>query len=89
MTGVAFDQSVGVTRTPVQLSSRDLTRHYITRVPGRFKNAKRVVRAVDDVSLELIAGKVTAVVGESGSGKSVLARMLARIVRSSRDSRST
>jgi peptide/nickel transport system ATP-binding protein len=81
MTGVAFDQSVGVTRTPVQLSSRDLTRHYITRVPGRFKNAKRVVRAVDDVSLELIAGKVTAVVGESGSGKSVLARMLARIVR--------
>jgi peptide/nickel transport system ATP-binding protein len=69
------------TRTPVQLSARDLTRHFVTRVPGRFVKAKHVVRAVDDVSLDLTAGKITAVVGESGSGKSVLARMLARIVK--------
>ena len=68
------------TRTPVQLSARHLTRHFTVRTPGRLKNAKRVVRAVDDVSLDLVAGKVVAVVGESGSGKSVLARMLARIV---------
>jgi peptide/nickel transport system ATP-binding protein len=81
MTDVALDRSAEVTRTPVQLSSRDLTRHFTTRVPGRFVNAKRIVRAVDNVSLELVAGKVTAIVGESGSGKSVLARMLARIVR--------
>jgi len=63
-----------------QLSARGLTRHYTTRVPGRFLHSKRVVRAVDDVSLDLFEGHVTAVVGESGSGKSVLARMLARIV---------
>ena len=69
-----------LTRPPAQLSARHLTRHYTTRVPGRFRNAKRVVRAVDDVSLDLVEGRVTAVVGESGSGKSVLARMLARIV---------
>lgn len=68
------------TRTPVQLAARDLTRHYLVRTPGKLFNAKRVVRAVDDVSLELNAGKVVAVVGESGAGKSVLARMLARIV---------
>jgi peptide/nickel transport system ATP-binding protein len=43
--------------------------------------AKHIVRAVDNVSLDLTAGKITAVVGESGSGKSVLARMLARIVK--------
>jgi peptide/nickel transport system ATP-binding protein len=66
--------------SPAQLSARHLTRHFTTRVPGRFLTAKRVVRAVDDVSLDLFEGRVTAVVGESGSGKSVLARMLARIV---------
>jgi ABC-type oligopeptide transport system ATPase subunit len=65
----------------VNSSARNLTRHFSTRsTTGRSFNAKRIVRAVDDVSLDLIAGRVTAVVGESGSGKSVLARMLARIV---------
>jgi peptide/nickel transport system ATP-binding protein len=65
----------------VQLSAGHLTKHFSVRTPGQLRNAKRIVRAVDDVSLDLIAGKVVAVVGESGSGKSVLARMLARIVR--------
>lgn len=68
------------TTTPVQLAARHLTRHFSVRTPGRLFNAKRIVRAVDDVSLDLSAGKVLAVVGESGSGKSVLARMLARII---------
>ena len=63
-----------------RLSARGLTRHFTTREPGRVFAAKRVTRAVEDVSLDLVAGRVTAVVGESGSGKSVLARMLARIV---------
>jgi peptide/nickel transport system ATP-binding protein len=36
-------------------------------------------RAVEDVSFELLPGKVTALVGESGSGKSTVARLLARV----------
>ena len=45
--------------------------------------AKRVVRAVDGVSLELYAGKVTALVGESGSGKSTIGRVLAHLYKAS------
>ncbi len=63
-----------------RLSARGLTRHFTTRTPGHVFAAKRITRAVEDVSLDLVPGRVTAVVGESGSGKSVLARMLARIV---------
>ncbi len=38
-----------------------------------------VIHAVDQVSLGLYPGKITALVGESGSGKSTVARMLARL----------
>ena len=41
----------------------------------------RIVRAVDDVSLELFAGQVTALVGESGSGKSTIGRVLSQLYR--------
>ena len=39
----------------------------------RFSTDGGVVQAVDDVSLTLRGGDVTAIVGESGCGKSVLA----------------
>jgi peptide/nickel transport system ATP-binding protein len=50
--------------------------------PGRGGRGHRglVVHAVENVSLALAEGKVTAVVGESGSGKSTLARLLARLL---------
>jgi peptide/nickel transport system ATP-binding protein len=41
--------------------------------------AKRAVHAVEDVSLALRPGRVTALVGESGSGKTTVARLLAGV----------
>ena len=40
---------------------------------------RQEVRAVEDVSLALYPGRITALVGESGSGKSTVARLLAQL----------
>src|SRR5882757_5510886 len=63
------------------LEARNLTKHFPLRAGARLfgKRARRVVHAVDNVSLQLYAGHVTALVGESGSGKSTLARLLAQL----------
>jgi ABC-type multidrug transport system ATPase subunit len=43
-------------------------------------------RALSDVSLQLVAGQVTALLGENGAGKSTLLNILAGIIRPSRGS---
>lgn len=66
--------------TPV-LEGRNLTRYFWVK-QGRGPFARRApVHAVDNVSLRLDAGKVTALVGESGAGKTTVARLLARIIK--------
>ncbi|MDI2126076.1 ABC transporter ATP-binding protein [Yinghuangia seranimata] len=60
------------------LEARGVSRHYPARHSGRL-GRRAVVHAVDDVSLALHRGRITAVVGESGSGKSTIARVLARL----------
>jgi peptide/nickel transport system ATP-binding protein len=62
---------------PPVLEARGLTKHFPVRRGAR----KGVVHAVEDVTLELPGGSITAVVGESGSGKSTLARMLAQLIK--------
>jgi len=60
---------------------RNLTRAF-TSGGGLFK-ARRTMRAVNDVSLDVPRGKVTGVVGESGCGKSTLARLVLRLIEAS------
>jgi len=62
----------------VILSARHLTRHF----GGQRSLFRRepVVRAVDDVSLDIWRGETFAIVGESGCGKSTLARLLLRLI---------
>src|SRR5260370_16058929 len=70
------------------LEARELTKHFPIRASrrslrGSAQDSPRggVVRAVDDASMVVPAGSITAIVGESGSGKSTVARMLARLIK--------
>jgi len=56
-------------------------RHLTKTYPGQRKGLGRSrVTVVDDVSLDLDAGRCLAVVGESGAGKSTLGRLVLRLV---------
>jgi peptide/nickel transport system ATP-binding protein len=61
----------------------DDSRQSLLRVEGLttfFKRGTSVVRAVDNVSLELRRGETLGLVGESGSGKSMMALSILRLV---------
>ncbi|MDX1576879.1 MAG: ATP-binding cassette domain-containing protein, partial [Gemmatimonadota bacterium] len=64
--------------TPI-LEARDVSRSYRARGAGR-----RVVKAVDGVSIALRGSESVGLVGESGCGKSTLSRCLLRLIEPTR-----
>ena len=51
---------------------------------GILGRGRKVVRAVDDLTLSVAKGETLGVVGESGCGKSTVARLLIRLIRPDR-----
>ena len=74
-TDVAVTASEPARESEPLVVAEGLSRHF--RLGG--PRSRRVVRAVDDVSLVLNRGETLGLVGESGSGKSTLARLLLRL----------
>src|SRR5215467_10544295 len=62
------------------LLARDLRKHFPVG-GGLLGRGRKVVRAVDDLSLSVTKSETLGVVGESGCGKSTVARLLIRLIR--------
>src|ERR1700716_4663960 len=61
------------------LQVNGLTKHFPVR--GDLFSARKMVRAVDDVSFSIAKGETVGIVGESGCGKSPTARLLMHLMK--------
>src|ERR1700693_581311 len=70
-------EDIGGAAQPL-LQVTGLTKHCPVR--GELFSARKMVRAVDDVSFTIAKGETVGIVGESGCGKSTTARLLMHLM---------
>ncbi len=63
------------------ISIRHLCKHFPVGAPSLFKRERRVLRANEDIDLDILEGETFGLVGESGSGKSTLGRAVLQLTR--------
>ena len=69
-------------RNRILLDVKNLKKHFPLK-QGLFKSDKRVLKAVDDISLQLHEGETLGLVGESGCGKTTAGRTILRLYKPS------
>jgi peptide/nickel transport system ATP-binding protein len=74
----------GVEATPLILRVTDLKQYYTLErnfIEKLFKQEDTVIKAVDNINLDLYQGEILGLVGESGCGKSTLSRTILQLIR--------
>jgi ABC-type microcin C transport system duplicated ATPase subunit YejF len=67
-------------REPALISINDLKVHFPVGVRRLFGRSRKVVKAVDGVSLDISQGETMGLVGESGCGKTTLGRAILKLI---------
>ena len=78
------DVTDGVEATPLVLRVTDLKQYYTLErnfIEKLFKQEDTVIKAVDNINLNLYQGEILGLVGESGCGKSTLSRTILQLIR--------
>jgi len=79
--GSVGKQILPIDRSPSETAMRikNLTKSFVTE-KGFFKRKGDIVRAVDNVTIDIKEGKTLGLVGESGSGKTTLGKLLINLI---------
>lgn len=73
---------ISIVKRPVLLSTQGLKNYFRDYSGGHSGGSieKNVVKAVDDISFNIMRGEILGLVGESGSGKSTLGRSILQLI---------